>query len=118
MSSASQSPCDSNTIDRPDSMETFRMYPHSCLASGAKVLSKSSSSAANCIAPAHSFNAAWTISRSALYSAAASRSASPFCCTAARTIARSVLCSSGSASPFCCTAARTIARSALHSSAA
>eukprot|EP00971_Amphidinium_carterae_P107343 2126679-Amphidinium_carterae.1 len=39
----------STTVDRPDSMEMRRMY-QSCLASGAKVLSSSSSSAAKWMA--------------------------------------------------------------------
>eukprot|EP00971_Amphidinium_carterae_P271392 5385393-Amphidinium_carterae.1 len=54
-------PSDITTVDRPDSMETFRMY-QSCLASGAKLLSSNSSSAAYRSANESCFTAARTIS--------------------------------------------------------
>eukprot|EP00971_Amphidinium_carterae_P027090 534080-Amphidinium_carterae.1 len=72
-------------MERPDSMEMFRMYKSS-FASGAKVLSSSSSSHAHRMERASSCTATRTISRSPLYSFAAYRSARPFSCTAARTI--------------------------------
>eukprot|EP00971_Amphidinium_carterae_P005664 112510-Amphidinium_carterae.2 len=71
-------------------MEMCRMYLFR-LASGAKVLSSSSSSAAHWMVPGFRCTAVQTISRSALYCSAACRSAHPFCFTASRTIARSDL---------------------------
>eukprot|EP00971_Amphidinium_carterae_P121148 2399598-Amphidinium_carterae.1 len=60
MSSAFSSSFAHTAVDRPDSMETFRMY-QSRFASGAKVLSSSSSSDANWSASGSLCTAARTI---------------------------------------------------------